>query len=530
MITITNMARISNPGISFPNLVYCLILIFSVCPAATAVSSMDALSAQDHQPIEDLNMASLLKSINEERDVLFSEALGLLESMNASPSCNRMAVSKLVASCQSIGGRSVTATTNTFVTLEHVRSLYAARLAICELNEAGAAVPPPCIPITVQLPQKKGIFGISSNYKPRFNAVESVSKGQLETCLKLLESRPQWWTSYSNSRQNAVVICQAARFESEREELLELHRSIVQSSVKLNHGLQEALEVAAAGSSRYKEFVQVVEDMRSRLFYNLEETESHFKVTFERLFCDMEAYVGSVINSVSSAIGSLHGKAELLDKNIDNATHDANHLRHLLKALHDEAIDRNKQMASVQQQDALASKGLALSLQSSLEKLIQGDMNKLSQSVDNFDSSLEWLTAKFVQILQQEQSISERLISLETSLAESRVMAQELHKSQLQHSAAIQGQTQLQEHLQTNMRISQALLDKTTATAANLHAMIDDTATRYKDVPAFRGFLGSYPTGTVYSLLVGLIGSQSPRLAIIMLVVGIYHCTIARII
>lgn len=259
-------------------------------------------------------MASLLKSKNEEYDVLFSEALGLLESMNASPSCNRMAVSKLITSCQSIGGRSETADTNMFVTLEHVRSIYAARLAICELNEAGAAVPAPCLPITVRSLQKKGFFGISSNYKPRFNAAESISRGQIEVCLKSLESRPQWWTSYSNSRQNAVIICQAARFESEREELLELHRTIIQSSAKLDRGLQEALEAAAAGSSRYKEFVQVVEDMRGRLIYNLEETESHFKVTFETLFREMEAYIGSVINSVASAIGILHGKAALLDR------------------------------------------------------------------------------------------------------------------------------------------------------------------------------------------------------------------------
>ncbi|OOF98814.1 hypothetical protein ASPCADRAFT_2244 [Aspergillus carbonarius ITEM 5010] len=500
-----------------------------MCTASDAVNSMNTLSAQDQQPLEDFNMASLLKSKNEEYDVLFSEALGLLESMNASPSCNRMAVSKLITSCQSIGGRSETADTNMFVTLEHVRSIYAARLAICELNEAGAAVPAPCLPITVRSLQKKGFFGISSNYKPRFNAAESISRGQIEVCLKSLESRPQWWTSYSNSRQNAVIICQAARFESEREELLELHRTIIQSSAKLDRGLQEALEAAAAGSSRYKEFVQVVEDMRGRLIYNLEETESHFKVTFETLFREMEAYIGSVINSVASAIGILHGKAALLDRNINNATNDANHLRHLLKVLHEEAIDRNKKMSSAQQQDALASNELTLSLQSSLERLLQGDMNKLSQGVENFDSSLEWLSAKFVQILQQEQSISERLTGLESALAKSQVTAEELHRTQLQHSAAIQGLFQLQEHLQTNMRITQALLDKTTAAAANLQAMIDDTTTRYKEFPAFRDLLGSYPTGTVYSLLVGLIGAQSPRLAILMLVIGIYHCTIARV-
>ncbi|RAK94990.1 putative nuclear membrane fusion protein Kar5 [Aspergillus ibericus CBS 121593] len=471
--------------------------------------------------MEDINMASLLKSRSQENDVLFSEALVLLESMNSSPSCNRMAVSKLVASCESISGRPESADSSTFVTLEHVRSLYAARLAICELNEAGAVVPTPCLSITVRLPQKKGIFGLSTNYRPRFNAAESVSKGQLETCLKSLESRPQWWTSYSNSRQNAVVICQAARFESEREELLELHRSIIQSSVKLDHGLQETLEAAAAGSSRYKEFVQAVEDMRNRLVSDLEETESHFKTTLSRLLRDMEAYVSSVIEPVASAIGSLHGKTTLLDMTIGNATNVADHLQKLLQTLHNETLARNKQMAAAQQQDVLTSNELTLSFQSSLKRLIQDDMARLSHSVESFDSSLEWLSAKFVQILQQEESISERLNGLEVAVAESQAIAEELHRAQLQHNAAMQGHSQLQEHLQTNMRISQALLEKTIAAAANLQAMVDDTATRYKEIPAFRSFLGSYPAGTVYSLLVGLIGAQSPRLAVVMLVIGI---------
>ncbi|KAI2815026.1 hypothetical protein CBS115989_8025 [Aspergillus niger] len=54
------------------------------------------------------------------------------------------------------------------------------------------------------------------------------------------------------------------------------------------------------------------------------------------------------------------------------------------------------------------------------------------------------------------------------------MIAEDLRSAQL-------GQTELLEHLLTNMRIAQALADKQTAAAANLQAMVDDVAERYRE-------------------------------------------------
>nr|XP_001394658.2 hypothetical protein ANI_1_2190094 [Aspergillus niger CBS 513.88] len=427
-----------------------------------------------------------------------------------------MAVSKLVSSCQSIGGESDQPDPHISTTLEHIRSIYAARLAICELNEAGAAVPTTCQSITMRMPQKKGIFRLPSGYKTHFNAAETVTKGQLESCLRSLESRPQWWTSYSNSRQNAVVICQAARFENEREEIIALHRSIIEGSIKLDRGLQEALKEAAAGSFRYKEFIHAVEDMRSKLVGSMEETELHFKTTFEKLVLDMSAYVSSIIEPMVSAIRGLHGSAASLDRNIANAVEDVSKLQHILKLFHEEGTAWSQQQALTRQQDALSMSQLFSSLHSNLDTLLQGDMEKLSNKVENFNSALEWLAGRFAQILEQEQDISKRLSDVESALTGSQMIAEDLRSAQL-------GQTELLEHLLTNMRIAQALADKQTAAAANLQAMVDDVAERYREVPAFRGLFGSYPAQTVYSLLIGFVGAQSLKAATVLLVVAIYH-------
>ncbi|PWY76943.1 hypothetical protein BO70DRAFT_397837 [Aspergillus heteromorphus CBS 117.55] len=488
-----------------------------------ALNSVEALSTPSQDSIEDVDLLSLLNSKPRDHDVLFAEALGLLESMKSSPSCNRMATSKMVTSCQTIGGKPEKADPEIHVALDRVRSIYAARLAMCELKEAGAAIPSPCISVSIQPPPKRGIFGVSSSHKPRSNDLESIPKGQLESCLKLLESRPQWWTSYSNSRQNAVVICQAARIENEKAELLELYRSIVQGSVKLDHGLHEAMEVATAETSRHKTFMQAVEEMRIRLVHEMDKTESHLKATLERVYRNMEAYVTAVLGPVSSAIERMHDKTMSLERNIGNASSETEYLRQLLKALYDESMARNEQMASTQLHDVSVNNELVSSLKSSLETLLHDNLDTLSLTVQNLDSSLEWLSGKFVQILQQEQSLSERLQILDTSLSKSQLIADELRKVQLQHNEAMKGHSQVQEHLQTNIRISQALLDKTAAAAANLQAMIDETTIRYKESPTFGVFPVSSSTWTAFSLLIGLIGAQNPRLAIIVLAISISH-------
>ena len=234
--------------------------------------------------------------------------------MKYSPSCNQIAATRLVTSCQSIGGQAASPGSEDYVTLEHIRSLYAARLAVCELNGAGTSIPAPCSPVAVLPQQKKGLFGSTAKYKPQGNVEDAIPQQLLGSCLKSLESRPQWWTSYSNSRQNAVVICQASRIENEKEELLGLHRSMVDVTMKVNYGLEEALRMAAAKSAEQQAFLHAIDAMRNRLAHELEETESHFKRVMKSVIHEIESSVDSVMASVASALGRVHTVATGLEK------------------------------------------------------------------------------------------------------------------------------------------------------------------------------------------------------------------------
>lgn len=225
-----------------------------------------------------------------------------------------MAATKLVTSCQVIESSADNIGAKDYLTLESLRSLYAARLAICELDGAAVSIPAACAPVNVLHSQKKSRFGFLAKHETKPHIEHDFPQQVLKPCLQSLESRPQWWTSYSNNRQNALVICQAARIENEKEELLGLHRSIVHSTYKLNHGLKEALQTASAESAAHREFINTVNALRHKLANNLDKTETRVKTVLGGIAHDIESIIGSAITGVASALGCLRTGTVALEK------------------------------------------------------------------------------------------------------------------------------------------------------------------------------------------------------------------------
>lgn len=257
-----------------------------------------------------------LASKPQQHDAIFTEALQLLDSMRSSPSCNRVAVTRLVTSCQFVGGKDTgDSQTYEYESLDRIRSMYAARLAICELNGADASVPTPCLPVAVSpIPKSKSRFPFTSKPQPHDTGIDLLPDAVLGQCLKALESRPQWWTSYSNNRQNAMVICQAARIEVEREELLDLHRAIVKTSSNLHEGLEVALHNAAMETSQHQEFLEEVRLMQERLTVDLENSASVTQNALDRLLREIWTGLDSIATSAGSVMDNLRGGAGTLAK------------------------------------------------------------------------------------------------------------------------------------------------------------------------------------------------------------------------
>lgn len=95
--------------------------------------------------------------------------------------------------------------------------------------------------------------------------------------------------------------------------------------------------------------------------------------------------------------------------------------------------------------------------------------------------------------------------------------ASELYKAQDLQTEAIVAQSQAQEAIQFNAQLSQALLDKAAIAAANLQAMIHESATRYQESRSFPPIFARYVPWTLCVVLFIIIGAQSPKAAIFLL-------------
>jgi len=106
--------------------------------------------------------------------------------------------------------------------MEHVKSLYAVRLAICETGEGEAPVPAQCRSLLTPMGLHSEDRLSSSSRKISYKA-EVVSGKELAPCVKALQKDNIYWISYSNNRQQASIICQALRWHVDREELIDIY-------------------------------------------------------------------------------------------------------------------------------------------------------------------------------------------------------------------------------------------------------------------------------------------------------------------
>lgn len=97
-------------------------------------------------------------------------------------------------------------------------------------------------------------------------------------------------------------------------------------------------------------------------------------------------------------------------------------------------------------------------------------------------------------------------------MEQSQSKADELQKAQSMQVQVLAAQSEVQKEIQRNAQVSQALLDKATTTAANLHAIIDEAATKYKRIPDFQ--FGGFSTWTLCGALLILIGSHNMKAAV----------------
>ena len=141
-----------------------------------------------------------------------------MESVAKLPICNKIASAGLLNSCAELDHASTVSLDKSLdVMLEKSKNIYAARLAVCELDDASALVPKECQAFR---PDERSSFFrlLLPGRRTDYPVYDDETAGHLDRCLKALSRNPQTWTSYSNARQNAIVMCHAMRASIEKGE------------------------------------------------------------------------------------------------------------------------------------------------------------------------------------------------------------------------------------------------------------------------------------------------------------------------
>ncbi|ORX95138.1 hypothetical protein BCR34DRAFT_594230 [Clohesyomyces aquaticus] len=277
---------------------------------------------------------------------ILSQALGLIHSMQSSPTCHRLAGLTLVNDCQSLKEAPSNISRNYEAILEEVKSAYAARLAICELKGARAAIPREC---EVLVPSSRACI------KHRFSSFFSrsaesdelcypdVSRAQFDRCLRALESKAQWWTSYSNARQNAVVMCYASRGGIERDQKLSLYESLAEVALDIESSLALAAQEARG---RLQEQLEFVEKIRMSQVVALQDIRSSREAT-NSVFVQFH----DMFQTFKDMLGQASASSETLAQNLDTSGLHVEKARAEMQDLFKEVAEASSQHAATHNQN-----------------------------------------------------------------------------------------------------------------------------------------------------------------------------------
>lgn len=102
--------------------------------------------------------------------------------------------------------------------------------------------------------------------------------------------------------------------EAEKEELIDLHQSIVKSNLKLNNGLQEALKDAASQFEQQTAFAQQVQTLQKQVVSELGVTDSLLKQTFGWFLQEVKGGITSFQEAISMALKETRAETRHLEK------------------------------------------------------------------------------------------------------------------------------------------------------------------------------------------------------------------------
>ncbi|KAF2130579.1 hypothetical protein P153DRAFT_289062 [Dothidotthia symphoricarpi CBS 119687] len=276
-----------------------------------------AISAYHHSP-----SGNAAPSMNADLDTLFqyttsrnhkviSQAVEFVVSMQTAPTCTRMAASHLMNECKLLENAPEFAKTRPEAYLDNVKTEYAAKLAVCELLSAQPHTSNPLPPAhcDIFVPSSRACGKGGSwwyNSKPTTSddkqCYPDFNGYQYSQCLKTLQSSPQYWTSFSNARQNAVVMCQASRDAIERENHLEIFKNLTQVMSAVSSTMKDTTEEYESLVRDQKEFANAIREAQEQAKQDIQDVHDKAIATVGSLDNKFHSFMDISITGLIQAL------------------------------------------------------------------------------------------------------------------------------------------------------------------------------------------------------------------------------------
>lgn len=298
-------------------------------------------STYSHSPVADAapaaNLDTLFQYTTSRNHKVISQAVDFVVSMQTAPTCTRKAASHLMNECKLLEHAPDFAKGRPDAYLDTVKTEYAAKLAVCELLSAQpptTAIPPPHCDILVPSSRacNKGGWWSHSQTNSDKQCYPDYREHQYNQCLKTLQSSPQYWTSFSNARQNAVVMCQASRDAIERENHLELFKNLTQVMGAVSSSMKQTTDEYASLLRDQNEFAE-----------ELRESQSQFKKDVAAVQEKALATAGDVNNKVNAFMET--SVSRLITALADSQSAEIVRIRQEMQVFSQDMIAENYQLA-----------------------------------------------------------------------------------------------------------------------------------------------------------------------------------------
>lgn len=335
------------------------------------------------------------------------EGVKLIESMKSASSCKTKATQQLLNSCSALDGMQPEEGRSA-EELDKVKSQYAARLSVCELQEA-------------ESPPKLPLCSVLGSLEPS----GFVNRSKLAACLRELQNDMVFWGSYVNNLQNVGYMCQVARAEIEKEELIEQRRASLQTTLLVTRVLSEFQQSVATQNAELLTHAQKLRELHRQNVEELATVRKETSATIHQMRQEFSAQLQNMADKAEAVIETVTASASGTNEEVVRYVQN---VQQSLQNIWQKMAEGNAEVAAYQLQDSAEIHHMALATQRALETIVINEIGGLSDALSSLSADLLHAGDQLTLMRQEHILLAD---SLDQSMARSVYIAETLDKLNL---------------------------------------------------------------------------------------------------